>query len=194
MSVAHTELAPARPALPALRLLPAPVPEPPYDDEVALLAAPARAVPLRLAPAPLHLVPPLVAPMLPEADETWSRPRTPLAALTPAEPFVHALVQRLLEVLAGVRPVTQLQRDTTPDLYARLQQLAAAQPRTTGARPDARAVRSIRVQTRPEGIAEACATVKRRSAAGVRAVALALRVEGLEGRWCCTDLDGLSGL
>lgn len=193
MSVASTELAP-RPA-PGLRLIAPPATEPPYDDErVRGSARPVRGTTLRLAPAPLHLVPPLRVPALPDGDESWSRPRTPLTALTPAQPFVHAFVQRLLEVLAGVRPVTQLQRDTTPDLYDRLRSAAAAAPRDTATRPDARAVRSVHVQTRPDGVGEACATVKRRTPAGVRAVALALRVEGLEGRWCCTELDGLAGL
>ncbi len=101
-------------------------------------------------------------------------------------------MQRLLEVLAGVRPLAQLQRDTTPELYDRLEQfVCATTPRRTGTRPDARAVRSVRVQTRPEGVAEACATVKRQTPAGPRASALALRLEGLEGRWCCTELVGL---
>ena len=197
MSVASTELAP-RPA-PGLRLIAPPATEPPYDDETPRAARatgrPVRETVLRLTPAPLHLVPPLRAPGLPDGDESWSRPRTPLASLAPAQPFVHAFVQRLLEVLAGVRPVTQLQRDTTPDLYDRLRAAAAAAaPRDALARPDARAVRSVHVQTRPDGVGEACATVKRRTPSGVRAVALALRVEGLEGRWCCTELDGLAGL
>ena len=194
MSVASTALAPARPA-PGLRLIAPPATEPPYDDEtVRATARPVRETTLRLAPAPLDLVPAVRARELPDGDEAWSRPRTPLAALAPAQPFVHAFVQRLLEVLAGVRPVTQLQRDTTPELYDRLRTAAAAAPRDAVTRPDARAVRSVHVQARPDGVGEACATVKRRTPSGVRAVALALRVEGLEGRWCCTELDGLPGL
>ena len=191
MSVVQTErpaaLHDARPtALPALRLLPAPVPEPPYDDELPSALRRLRTAPLRLAPAPLRLVPPL-----PGEDDEWTRPRTPLDALSPVQPFAHALVQRLLEVLAGVRPVTQLQRDTTPELYGRLERYVAALPRSTGARPDGRAVRSVRVQTQPEGVAEGCATVKRQTPQGPRAAALAFRLEGLEGRWCCTELLGL---
>lgn len=191
MSVVQTE----RPAAlhdarrahpPSLRLLPAPLAEPPYDDERPDALHRARRAPVRLAPAPLRLVPPL-----PGEEDAWSRPRTPLDALTPAEPFAQALVRRLLEVLAGVRPVSQLQRDTTPELYARLERCVAARPRSTGARPDARAVRSVRVQTRPEGVAEGCATVKRTTPQGPRAVAWAFRLEGLDGRWCCTELLGL---
>ena len=202
MSVASPELVPALPA-PALRLLAPPTTEPPYDDETPAGLRPsahqARGTLLRLAPAPLHLVPPLPDTLLrtperPDGDEAWSRPRTPSAALAPAQPFVQAFVQRLLEVLSGARPVGQLQRDTTPDLYEQLCAAAAAAPRGALAGPATRAVRSIRVQVRAEGVAEACATVKRRTPSGVRAVALALRLEGLEGRWCCTALDGLPGL
>ncbi len=196
MSVVQTErpaaLYDARPrALPALRLLPAPYAEPPYDDETApvLRSAPLAvpAAPVRLAPAPLRLVPPLPG----DDEDGWSRPRTPLDQLGPAQVFAHALVQRLVEVLAGVRPVTQLQRDTSPELYARLERFVAARPRTTGTRPDARAVRSVHVQTQPQGVAEACATVKRQTPYGPRAAAWAFRLEGLEGRWCCTELVGL---
>ena len=197
-------------ALPVLRLLPAPASEPPYDDElpasqVVLLTAPVRLVPA--PPPPLRLVPPgspdhgrhesRAAPAQgreaagcdDEAEER--RPRTPLAQLPAPRAFTHALVQRLLEVLAGVRPVGQLQRHTTPELYERLERLVAAQPRCAGPRPDARAVRSVHVQAHHGGVTEACATVRRQTPRGPRLQALALRLEGLEGRWCCTELVGL---
>ncbi len=169
-----------------LRLVPAPVSEPPYDDElppgtVRLRTAP---VPLTAPRLPLRLVPTVVDD---EPDPGWGPPRTPLDDLSPPRPFAHALVQRLLEVLGGVRPVGQLQRDTSPELYARLQRYVAARPRATGARPTGRAVRSVHVQARPEGVAEVAATVFR----GTRASALALRLEGVGGRWCCTELLGL---
>src|SRR3954470_21730360 len=93
-------------AVPALRLLPAPWSEPPYDDE----RPGGQPLPLRarsFGPRPLRVVPPLT-------DDDGSPPaRTPAADLPPAQPFAHALVQRLLEVLAGLRPLAQLQRDTT---------------------------------------------------------------------------------
>jgi hypothetical protein len=49
------------------------------------------------------------------------------------------------------------------------------------------AVRSLHVQERPEGVAEVCATVRR----GPRMAAIALRLEGIGGRWCCTELAGV---
>jgi hypothetical protein len=164
---------------PGLRLLPAPCSEPPYDDE----RPGGQPLPLRprsFGPRPLRVVPPL-------GDDDWSLPtRTPAADLPPAQPFAHALVQRLLEVLAGVRPLAQLQRDTTLEVYDGLERVLTTRPRANGPRPDGRAVRSVHVQQRPEGIAEVSATVRR----GGRYGAVALRLEGVNGSWRCTELVG----
>ena len=110
-----------------------------------------------------------------------------LAALPATRPYARSLVQVLVEVLAGVRPLTQLRRETTPELYALIGTAVVRTPRTIGARPDGRAVRSVHVQQRPEAVVEVCATVVR----GGRPSALALRLEGLDGRWRCTELAGL---
>lgn len=178
-----------------LRLLPAPPSEPPYDDEVG--------------PVPqLRLVPPwrpqrttstdLLRELGPWAtssrgltgaddDEDPAPLRTPTHALPAPKPFSHALVQRLLEVCAGVRPVTQLRSDTTPALYERLEATLLARPRVQGLRPGRSDVRSVHVQLRPDGVAEVCSTVVR----GLRPQALALRLEGLGGRWVCSELVGI---
>jgi hypothetical protein len=173
------------PAEVPLRLLPAPTSAPPYDDELATTGAPA-----------LRLVTPATAPLAPPrppscptpfTDDAWvADDRTPTAELPSAEDFTRRIVQVLLEVVAGVRPISQLRRDTTPELYLSLRATLLCRPRPTGPRPDRRAIRSVHVQTRPEGIGEACATVRR----GPRVTALALRIEGVDGRWRCTDLDG----
>lgn len=157
-----------------LRLVPAPASAPPYDDE------PGAPV-LRL----VRSVPP--APATPLDDDAWlAAERTPAAQLPPAHLFARRLVQGVLEVLAGVRSVKQLRYDTTPELYTEL--VAGLGSRTpSGLRPDGRAVRSLHVQVRPEGVVEACATVRRDG----RVVALALRLEGFEGRWRCTELVGV---
>ena len=187
MSVTNAEAPLARvPALPPLRLLPVPASEPPYDDELParLSAAPAPLGPLRaLAPPPLRLVPtPALA-----ADHEDGPARTPVSDLPPVRPVAQALVQGLLEVLAGVRPVSQLQRGTTPELFAQLEQVVQGRPRAVGARPLTGALRSLHVQERPDGVAEVCATVRK----GPRMAAVALRLEGLHGRWTCTELAGL---
>lgn len=169
-------------SLPALRLLPVPVSEPPYDDELHLLSA-AQSPPI----GPLRSLSRLrLVPDPPADDAEPSRARTPTEALPAARPVAHALVQALLEVLAGVRPITQLRRDTSTELYERLEQILRYRPRPTGVRPHGGAVRSLHIQQRPEGVAEICATVQR----GGRAGALALRLEGVDGRWSCTALAG----
>ena len=86
-----------------------------------------------------------------------------------------------------MRPLTQLRRETAPELYALIGKAVVRTPRTRGARRDGRAVRSVHVQEPPEGVVEVCATVVR---AG-RPSALALRLQGLDGRWRCTELAGL---
>jgi len=170
--------------LPDLVLLPAPVSEPPYDDELADRAAPRLSLvttsptpvgPLTGLPA-LRLVAPPVA-RVPPADP----------AVPSARPVARMLVQGLLEVLGGVRPVTQLRRRTSADLYADVEDLVHAQPRPDGTRPSTGAVLSLHVQQPTPTTAEVCATVRR----GRRAGALALRLELVAGAWCCTAVAGL---
>jgi hypothetical protein len=174
-------------ALPPLRLLPVPSSEPPYDDELPARPAPRRAPigPLiALAPPALRLVP---TPGGDLSDDDEGPARTPASELPPPRPVAQALVQGLLEVLAGVRPVSQLQRGTTPELFTRLEHLVHGRPRSGGARPRTGAVRSVHVQQQADGIAEVCATVR----SGPRFATVALRLEGIGGRWCCTEIIGL---
>ncbi|MGB8651261.1 MAG: Rv3235 family protein [Mycobacteriales bacterium] len=167
---------PTTAAPPVLRVVPAPPCAPPYDDEPA--AGPA----LRLVAALPTAAEPAVL------DDPWPADgRTPTAQLPAARAFAGTLVLGVLEVLAGVRSVTQLRRETTPDLYAALTQTLGPLGRPRGPRPDRRSVRSLHVQERPDGVVEVCATVRR----GSRFGALALRLEGQDGRWRCTDLIGL---
>jgi hypothetical protein len=181
MSVLETErplpaaTAPDRAPL-GLRLLPAPASEPPYDDEL-----PGRG-PLPLRPAGLRTAPPLR--LVPPVEEG---PAVPAVDLPPAKPFAQAMVQRLLEVLAGVRPVGQLQRDLTLEAYDELERVLDTLPRTPGPRPDARSIRSVRVQPQGPGAAEGFATVRR----GRRWGAFAFRLELDRGRWQCTALEGV---
>ncbi len=189
MSVIAPEHAPAlQPGaeLPALRLLPVPVCEPPYDDELpghsahcADARSPAAAGPLRGLTL-LRLV------TGPDEDDEPTAPAPQLSDLPPVRPVAQALVQGLLEVLGGVRPVHQLRRATSTELFEQLEDRLHARPRATGPRPGTGAVRSLHVQERP-GVAEVCATVSR----GGRAAALAMRLEWTDGRWRFTQLVGL---
>ena len=157
---------------PGLRLLPAPSCEPPYDDE----RPGGRPLPLRAEGtriAPLRLVPPLV-----------ELPPSGSSGLPAARPFAQALVQRLLEVRAGLRPVTQLQPDTTAEVYEALERSLADRARPSGTGPGPRAIRSLHVQEQSDAVAEVTATVRR----GTRYACVAFRIEGVGGRWRCTQL------
>lgn len=177
MTAMPAEQATAAAVRPTLRLVAAPASAPLYDDE------PGPRTPLRLV-APLEGLPKA----LPFDDDAWlASSRTPTAQLPAAQDFARVLLQGVVEVLAGVRPLKQLQRDTTLELYARLSEALSARPVPRGNRPALQAVRSLHVQARPEGVAEVCATIRR----GSQLVALALRLEGQDGRWRCTDLIGV---
>lgn len=191
------------PALPALRLVPAICWEPPYDDERDPLEPTELALPaLRLvvtpdAPSPAVPDPRPSGATVEDDDEQDGldadereherRRRTPVDALPPARRFAHAMLQRLVEVDAGLRPLAQLERDLTLEAFEELAARYANGARTRGPRPTPASVRSVHVQTRPEGVAEVCGTVLR----GARPIAVALRLEGRDGAWRCTDLVGL---
>ncbi len=101
--------------------------------------------------------------------------------------WTQQLVQAVIEVLANERPRQQLVRWLTPSLYAEISTavLARAQPKR-GA-PTARArrtVSSVHIFEPADGIIEANAVI----IGGARARAVALRLEGWDGRWRCTRL------
>lgn len=143
----------------------------------------------RSVPAAAPLSPVLVPVPLP-ADEDADDDApvlSPLGELPPVRPFATAMVQRLIEVLAGLRPLSQLQGDTSFELFTRLEQQVPHRIRTDGRRPRPGDVRSVHVQTSDDGVAEGCATVRR----GGRMTALAFRLEGRAGSWRCTELVGV---
>lgn len=169
---------PAAAPRPVLRVVPAPPCAPPYDDELT-------------GAAPLHLVAdPAPLPEPPAYDEThwYDEDRTPTAELPPARPHVGLLVQALVEVFAGARPLHQLRRQLGMDLYAELAGRLQDGRRVPGGRPEPRCVLSVHTQERAEGVVEAAVTVRRRSG---RFHAVALRLEGQGGRWVCTVVEGM---
>ena len=184
-----------------VRLRPVPRCEPPYDDELdgsrpapprpsdrddvqgalALAFTLPSGVPAVPEP-PLRLVPD------PGADDPLVAPRpTSTQDLPAARGWTARLAQAVAEVVSGERPVRQLVRWTSEGVYAEVSRRAVAaaaggvavRSRTT--RP---VVRSVHVCEPADGVAEACALV----AHGERAHALALRLEGRDGRWVCTAL------
>ena len=171
---------PARPELPdtlrketapELRLLPA-LHEPADDAAMAVGLRPRRRAGRRDS-----------------ADEDFGPQRTTSTMLPAPTPWAGRLVQAVIEVVSGVRPVTQLVRWTTAPVYEALCARVARPAANTGSRDHAttrlaEVVRSVRVSEPRDGVAEVCAIVQQ----GPRCRAIALRLEGIDGRWQCTAL------
>ncbi|MGN6299786.1 MAG: Rv3235 family protein [Angustibacter sp.] len=97
----------------------------------------------------------------------------------------RGLAQVIVEVLAGLRPASQLLRWTTTLVHEQIRRLAvppSPDRRRTTRRP---VVRSVRVCEPADGIAEVSAVVCGQH----RTEALALRLEGGDGRWRVTVLQ-----
>lgn len=121
-------------------------------------------------------------------DDEFGPQPTPRAHLPEPTPWAGRLVQGLLEVLSGVRPASQLVRWTTTEVYDSVQRRlirASTDTRTGQPRRLAEVVRSVHVSEPADGVAEVCAIV----AQGPRCRAVAMRLEGVDGRWQCTALQ-----
>lgn len=200
---------------PALRLLPTPDWEPPYSDadpQTRRARAPRlstagpsvpsqRTLPLTfLLPSGIPVVPQAPALRLVESpgtgtaavlepDEVFDRQPTARADLPDPRFWAGRLAQAMLEVEAGVRPVAQLRRWTSEAVYTRLRRHSHrtrfVQSRAGQPQPGRVWVRSLRVCEPADGVAEVSAVVQD---AG-RTRAMAIRLEGADGRWRCTALE-----
>jgi hypothetical protein len=184
----------------ALRRLPVPASEPPYDDErtgtrgagvpaVQGTLALAFLLPSGLPTTPVTPPELRLVPARPEAEEQadavdFGPQPTATADLPEARGWAGRFAQALVEVLAGDRPLAQLVRWTSTAVYDEVSGLIAG---PGVARSDAArgVVRSVHVSEPTDGVAEICALVRR----GARSTAVALRLEGLDGRWQCTALE-----
>ncbi len=152
-------------------------------------AAPLRAV------TPAYERPPVLG-----SPQALTRRRTPAAAggadrdasATPAGPLPDptrlccAVVQAAVEGLRGVRPLAQLTRWVTPEVYDRLALRARlVQDAATGPSAARAGIRRVRVCRLGDGAAEATVVVDD----GRRVRAVALRVEEHRGRWRATALE-----
>jgi hypothetical protein len=173
---------------------------PPYDDrdsalddgltEGALaLALPPRPLPQQPGPPPparpaLELVP-VPARTAPMSDlqvaELFDIVRTPRIELPAPGPRAAVLVRAILEALSGRRSLSQLVRWVSTEVYDELEVNVAP----VATRTWAYVTRRLVVTEPADGVAEVAAVVQR----GPRASALALRLEGLDGRWVVTALQ-----
>lgn len=191
---AAVEPAARRPERPALRLVPEPGTEP-----LRLRRSPAVEPPrweppvatgrLRALPAPAHVQEQF--PLRAAARPIWPVPTLGDEVITPSDQLpcpaalAHRLVQAAVDVVRGLRPATQVLRWTTPEVYSQLRQRARAElqdPRVAGRRPVVRSVRTCR--NGASGVEVAAVVLD-----GGRARAVAVRLDGVDGRWRMTALE-----
>ena len=124
-----------------------------------------------------------------ELNQYFAPQRTSTADLPDPETFLRNISRGVLEIFAGVREVDQLARWLTEDAYRKLVTRAnlAARARSARGIPAKRPVHQIvsgRHSSPADGIVEGVVIV--RGPARTRAVAL--RLEGMDGRWRTTSL------
>lgn len=178
-----------------LRALPAIPTEPPYDDErrrAAEATLPlALSITRRAVCTVLDLPTFAVASDDPATDadqravdaelrRLFGRQRTARSELPAPAPRAAAAVRLLLEVLSGERPARHVARWVAPGVLRGLESGGDQRP-AYGRRP---LLRSLRVTEPADAVAEVSAVV----ALGERMRAVALRLEGLDGRWTVTAL------
>lgn len=114
-------------------------------------------------------------------DEYFDVVRTARAELPAPGPRAGVLVSAILEALTGRRPLAQLVRWLTSDVYDELE-VSICRDRGRGW---AGRTRRLVVSEPADGVAEVTAVVERDQ----RASAMALRLEGRDGRWVVTALQ-----
>jgi len=129
-----------------------------------------------------------------DEDEILFGPQpTPTHELPDPTRWGRQVTQLIVEVLAGHRPAAQLVRWTSEHVYRQVRErrrtLAAGPDRmrsaTSRALTERPVVRGVRVSEPDDGVAEVAAVVHRRH----RVQAVALRLEGRDGRWVVTVLQ-----
>ncbi len=113
---------------------------------------------------------------------------TAASGLPDARATAASMVQAVVEVLAGTRPPAQLTRWLAVDVLAAVHRRAALATRIRRGRavPQRSAVvRAVRLCSPRDGVAEAAVVVT----GDDRVRAVALRLEGLDGRWRVTALE-----
>ena len=123
---------------------------------------------------PLYLVPSTFGE---EFDPEFAPQPTSAATLPEITPLINQFIHNVLEIWAGRRSSQQLQLSCHYSIFSQLQ-------RATGSLTEIGRVRKIRITEPLDGICEATVTVR----FGDRLRVVAIRFEGLDGRWLCTCL------
>jgi Family of unknown function (DUF6459) len=124
----------------------------------------------------------------PEPDPQFGPQPTSSSDLPDPATTCSALIQAVIEVLGGTRPASQLARWLSSDVYSAVSRRAALAARMRrGAAPSARhaVVRAVRVCEPADGVVEGSAVVVEQG----RVRAVALRLEGMDGRWRATAVE-----
>ncbi len=98
----------------------------------------------------------------------------------------------IVEIVGGDRPVSQVLRWTTPEVYQDLSRRAHLVARAVGARPGSGAVQSVRphlIGTHTSFVSERCAEVSLHVRYGDRSRAVAVRFELIRDRWQVSALE-----
>jgi hypothetical protein len=124
-------------------------------------------------------------------EEEFGPQPTPRSQLPEPSVWAARLVQAFVEVDAGLRPATQLIRWTTTAVHEAMSRRSASLPLRTAhisGRQPGEVVRSVRSSEPVDGVVEVSAVIQRGGHGG-RCRAMALRLEGIDGRWQCTALE-----
>lgn len=123
------------------------------------------------------------------SDAFFAPQRTSTERLPSAEVFLRNVVRGVLEVFAGVREAEQLARWTTEEVYRAVVVRAGLAARARSARRmpaprDVHDIRSVHLFSPADGVVEATVIASART----RTRAIAVRIEGWDGRWRVTAL------
>ncbi|CAH0161371.1 3-hydroxyacyl-CoA dehydrogenase [Plantibacter sp. VKM Ac-2885] len=128
----------------------------------------------------------------PGADDYFAPQPAPRAELPDPRPLLENLTRSVIEVIAGARDLTQLARWITADVHTVLLKrvILAERARRVRGVPGTVPVVSIGTVTVSEprdGVVESVVIVHGRA----RSRAVAIRLEGLDGRWRATSVSVL---
>lgn len=119
-----------------------------------------------------------------QPDVDFDRRPTPMWQLPDPKLATARIAQVLIDVMVGQRPVSQLNSVTNAAVRADILRTVARLPMSTNAARVRLQVVSVRVTTPGPTVVEASAVIRGTK----RSRAMALRLEGLDGRWLCTAL------